>query len=107
MYGLVFKDDDDNSLNVAIFDDVGETFTEVYELDEEYSSLFEQLEYTSMSFVTIDISHSPMAKLEYLMTFDCAGMQSRDLIVDCYDERYPELIGDIYDRCTEPDIFDS
>lgn len=108
MYGLVFKDETDKSLNVALFNDEGDDFLEVYELDEEYSSLFEDLRDTAMSFVDIDIAHSPMAKIEYLLTFECDGMLSRELMVECYDyNKNPELIGDIYDRCTNPEIFDS
>lgn len=102
MYGLVFRDEQEDCLMFAVFSEDKETFLEVYEIDEDFNQAYKDIGDKDFKFVKVDMSNPTVAGFEHISDFE-SDMSSRDLIINCYDDQYPDLIKEIYDQCTKLD----
>lgn len=108
-YGLVFRDMDDNELNVAVFDKDKKTFIEVYGVDEDYNSEYNDLDLYEIVFIEFALNNPTVAGFKMLTSFMLESeseefMTSSDFIRNCYDEENPKMIESVFENCTTASI---
>lgn len=106
-YGLIFRDSSDKTLRVAVFNQDRNSFQEVYDVNEEINPDFSDLDFETICFSEITEMSNPEAyEFKFLFDFEFDtgeenAISSRKFIIECYDEKNPNLIAEVFNFCID------